>query len=93
MKLSVLISAIFMSRASAFFLPGIKSALANSFLEQGKEVYFNALMDQILIPNLDSADGKSYLRRNQWICHSTDGNIDFKAEVENNAYVMTIHNV
>jgi hypothetical protein len=42
---------------------------------------------------MDAQDGKNYMRDNHWICQSTDNNISFRTDVENNSLEITVHNV
>jgi hypothetical protein len=93
LKSATLISALLFASTTAILQAGIKSSIAASFLEQGAESYFNYIMEQILIPNIDSPDGKNYMRDNHFVCQSKDGNVEFKTEVENNALVITVNNV
>ena len=82
--------------AQLLFSPGIKSAMAVSVLDQGKDAYFNAVMNKIngiQIPDIVSPDGKNYMKDNHFFYQSNAGNVEFTTDVTKNAIVLTAKKV
>lgn len=97
-SLPTVVGALFVAHTSAqlLFSPGIKSGIAISVLEQGKDAYFNAVMSKIngiQIPDIVSPDGKNYMKDNHFYYESNAGNVEFTTDVVNNALVLTARKV
>ena len=67
--LSLLI-AFTLTNAQAAFKAGVKTGIAISILEQGKNAYFDTVMkliNNVPIPDIYSPDGKGYLLENSFV--------------------------
>lgn len=85
-----------MGASALLFQPGVNSGMAVSVIEQGKNAYFNAVMEKIngiTIPDIVSSDGKSWLKGNVFTYLSTADNVVFSTDVTNNAMVLTCNKV
>jgi len=70
--------------------------MAISVLEQGKNAYFNMIMNKIngiSIPDMVSSDGKSWMKGNYFEYDSAADNVDFITDTQNNAIVLSCRKV
>lgn len=84
------------SATAQLFAPGMNSGIAVSVIEQGKNAYFNSVMEKInglQIPDLYSADGKSWMIGNTFTYVSTANNVVFSTDPANNAMVLSCSKV
>jgi len=78
-RFTAIIAALFAAHTTGqlLFSPGVKSGMAISVIQQGKDAYFNTIMEKIngiQIPDIVSSDGKSYMKDNVFIYDSTASN-------------------
>jgi hypothetical protein len=91
-KLITVVTLCVGATAQLLFQPGVNSGIAVSVIQQGKDAYFNSVMQKInglQIPDLYSSDGKSWMIGNTFTYLSTAGNVVFSTDVTNNAMVLT----
>lgn len=72
--------------------PGIKTGMAISILEQGKDAYFNSIMkliNNVPLPDIYSPDGKGYMLENSFELTGRLSDVNFWADSANNAVVFT----
>ena len=96
-KVATVLGALFVAtNAQVSFNPGVTSGLAISVLEQGKDAYFNAIMQKIngiTIPDLVSSDGKSWMKQNYFEYDSAADHVTFSTDLVNNAIVLSCSKV
>jgi hypothetical protein len=65
-----LLLAFTLTNAQATFKAGVKTGMAISILEQGKNAYFDSVMkliNNVPIPDIYSPDGKGYMLENSFV--------------------------
>ena len=97
-KFAILFGALLVVQtlAQQTFMPGVKSAMDISVIQQGKDTYFDSVMklvNNIKIPDIYTPDGKGYFKSNSFVYTERDDMVKFSPDILNNAMVLTCRRV